>query len=58
MSLSPLVPERQFSAFAEQVREPNASLISPDRYAAALHLDMAELPAHAHVHLNTLAARP
>lgn len=58
MSLSPLAPELQFAAFAEQLREPNASLISPDRYAAALHLDMAELAAHAHVHRNTLAARP
>jgi len=47
-----------FVGFAEEFREPGQVLIRPERFAAALNLQLQELAQLAHVHRTTVSEAP
>jgi len=47
-----------FPGFAEEFRAPGQSLIQPERFAAALNLQVQELAQLAHVHRATVSEAP
>ncbi len=48
----------QFLGFAEEFRTPGQPVIQPERFAAALHLQVQELAQLAHVHRTTVSEAP
>jgi DNA-binding Xre family transcriptional regulator len=47
-----------FVGIAEEFREPGQALIRPERFAAALNLQLQELAQLAHVHRSTVSEAP
>ena len=47
-----------FVGFAEEFREPGQAVIQPERFAAALNLQLQELAQLAHVHRTTVSEAP
>jgi Protein of unknown function (DUF2384) len=47
-----------FPGFAEEFRTPGQTVIAPERFATALHLQMQELAQLAHVHRATVFEAP
>ena len=47
-----------FVGFAEEFREPGQAVIRPERFAAALNLQLQELAQLAHVHRTTVSEAP
>jgi Protein of unknown function (DUF2384) len=47
-----------FVGFAEEFREPGQTVIRPERFAAALNLQLQELAQLAHVHRATVSEAP
>lgn len=47
-----------FMGFAEEFREPGQAVIRPERFAAALNLQLQDLAELAHVHRTTVSEAP